>query len=66
MNEAIIASERRTAEPIMDGDDCVWWTPGTRVELIDRHPDWDLICVARPGSDRCSWTDREVTDIGAA
>ena len=27
MNEAILAGERRVAETIMDGDDCVWWAP---------------------------------------
>ena len=64
MNEAIIAGDHRTADAILDGDACVWWTPGTRVELVDRHQDWDLVCVARPGSDRCDWTDREATDIG--
>jgi hypothetical protein len=63
MNEAIIAGDRGAAETILDGDDCVWWAPGTHIELIDRYPDWDLVCVARPGSDRCYWTDREDTDI---
>ena len=64
MNEAILAGDRRAAEVIMNGDDCVWWTPGTRVAPIARHRDWDLVCVARSGSDRCYWTDREATDIG--
>jgi hypothetical protein len=64
MNEAILAGERCAAEAIMDGDDCIWWAPGTRVELVHRHQDWDLVCVARPGSDRCDWTDREATDTG--
>ena len=63
MNEAIIAGDRWAAETILDGGDCVWWAPGTPVELIDRYDDWDLVCVARPGSDRCYWTDREATDI---
>ncbi len=64
MNEAIIAGDRWTAETILDGGDCVWWAPGTPVELIDRYPDWDVVCVARSGSGRCYWTDREATDIG--
>jgi ATPase subunit of ABC transporter with duplicated ATPase domains len=39
MNEAILAGERRAAEAIIEGDDCVWWAPGTWIELIDRHPE---------------------------
>ena len=64
MNEAIIAGDYDTAEEIIDAGGCVWWPAGTPVELIDRYPDWDVVCVARPGSDRCYWTDREATDIG--
>ncbi len=63
MNEAIIAGDYDTAEEIIDAGGCVWWPAGTPVELIDRYPDWDLVCVARPGSDACFWTDREATDI---
>jgi hypothetical protein len=64
MNEAIIAGDRWTAETILGSGDCVWWTPGTPIELIDRYPNWDVVCVARSGSGRCYWTDREATDIG--
>ena len=63
MNEAIIADDYRTIEAILNGGGCTWWVAGTRVEVIDRHADWDLVCVARPGSDVCFWTDREATDI---
>ncbi len=63
MNEAIVADDHRTIEAILNAGGCTWWAAGTRVELIDRYPDWDLVCVARPGSDACFWTDREATDI---
>ena len=66
MNETILAGERRVAEAILGGDDCVWWTPGTRVEVIERDQDQDPVCLARPGRDRCSWTDRKARDIGEA
>jgi hypothetical protein len=53
-------------EAIMGGEDCVWWPPGTRVEVIERDQDRDPVCLARPGRDRCSWTDRKARDIGEA
>ena len=56
----------RMNEAIMGGEDCVWRTPGTRVEVIERDQDRDLVCLARPGRDRCSWTDRKARDIGEA